>query len=113
MKNLVLIIREPETSFDHQSHEFRELSRQVRDRANWRCQQCGIHLNNDRYYLDAHHIWGTQYNTFNDLEALCIGCHAEQPISGHQRMKSETRYQEFVRKYGKRWRRLYSDLELD
>lgn len=113
MKNLVLIIREPELSFDYQSNEFRQLSRQVRERANWKCQQCGINLSNSHYYLDAHHIWGTQYNTYNDLEALCIGCHAEQPVSGHLRLKSEARYQEFMQRYGKQWRRLYSYLNLD
>lgn len=113
MKNLVLIIREPESSFDYRSQEFRKLSLQIRERANWKCQQCDIHLSNDHHFLDTHHIWGTQYNTFNDLEALCVGCHAAQPMSGHLRLKSEARYQEFMQKYGKRWRRLYSYLDLD
>lgn len=113
MSSLVLIIREPDLSFDYQSNEFRILSHQVRDQANWKCQQCGINLSNNRYYLDAHHIWGTQFNTPNDLEALCIGCHAEQPMSGHLRLKSEVRYQEFMQRYGKQWRHLCSYLNFD
>ena len=112
MKNLVLIIREPETTFDYQSKEFRKLSQRVRESVKWRCEQCGINLSNDHLYLDTHHIWGTQYNSLNDLEALCIGCHAEQSAYGHLRLKSEARYQEFMQRYGKQWRRLYSYLNV-
>ena len=110
MKNLVLIIREPEPSFDYQSEAFRELSHQVRESAKWKCEQCGINLSNDRHYLDAHHIWGTQYNSRRDLEALCIGCHAEQPGNGHLLLENEPRYQEFMKKYGKLWKHLHTYL---
>ncbi|MCY3549717.1 MAG: hypothetical protein OXH39_04600 [Candidatus Poribacteria bacterium] len=110
MKNLVLIIREFEPSFDYHSTAFRKLSHRVRKSANWRCEQCGINLSNDHLYLDAHHIWGTQYNSLSDIEALCIGCHAEQPGNGHLLLKNELRYQEFMRRYGKRWKRLHAYL---
>ena len=111
MKNLVLlIIHTPELPFDYHGEEFRKLSRRVREAANWKCEQCGISLSNDHFYLDAHHIWGTQYNSLNDLEALCVGCHSEQPGNGHLLMKNEPRYQEFMRRYGKRWKRLHVPL---
>ena len=113
MKNLVLIIREFEPSFDYQSEWFRKLSQQVRNLQIGKCEQCGINLSNDHIYLDAHHIWGTQYNSLSDLEALCIGCHAEQPGNGHLLLGNEPRYQKFMRKYGKRWKRLHTYLNFD
>lgn len=106
MKKLVLIIRKPDLSFNYQSHEFRELSRRVRDEANWECEECGINLSNDHFYLHAHHIWGTQYNSLNDLEALCIGCHSKQPGNGHLRLKEKEAFQGFIRLYGGQWRSL-------
>ena len=113
MKNLVLIIRKSEPSFDYQSRTFRSLSHWVRKSAKWKCEQCGINLSNDHLYLDAHHIWGTQYNSLSDLEALCVGCHAEQPGNGHLLLENESRYQEFMRKYGKRWKCLHAYLNFD
>ena len=110
MKNLVLVIRKSKPSFDYQSEAFRSLSHWVRKSAKWKCEQCGINLNNDHLYLDAHHIWGTQYNSLSDLEALCVGCHAEQPGNGHLLL---SRYQEFMRKYGKRWKCLHAYLNFD
>ena len=102
MKNIVLIIREPDPSFNHHSDAFRRLSQRVRELANWKCEQCGINLDDDRRYLDAHHIWGTQYNALIDLEALCVGCHAEEKTpTDHSFMKEHERYKVFMNKYRK------------
>ena len=82
------------------------LSWVCRKNAQWKCQECEIELGNersDRRFLHAHHIRGTRYNRPEDLVALCIGCHAEQPGERHQRLKSNREYQEFMDKFGAQW----------
>ncbi len=75
-------------------------SLQCRERANWQCEKCRIdlRLRPQRRFLHAHHIRGTGYNNPEDLIALCIRCHAEQP--GHSHMRNLRDYQEFTEKYG-------------
>ena len=84
------------------------LSWVCRKNAQWKCQgqECGIELGqerSDRRFLHAHHIKGTRYNKPADLRSLCIGCHAEQPGEGHQRLKGNREYQEFMEKFGAQW----------
>lgn len=79
-------------------------SLQCRERAEWKCEECGINLKSQSKFLHAHHLRGTQHNRPEDLRALCIGCHAEQPM--HGRMKSLPDYQEFMDKYGHIWKQL-------
>ena len=66
-------------------------------------KNAGMDLKLDRKFLHAHHLRGTRYNQSEDLRALCIGCHAEQPR--HQ-MKGLPYYLEFIKKYGHIWKQL-------
>ena len=94
------------TLFDYQSpwwQDYSWLYRHVRD---WRCEECQLSLNSDRQYLHTHHISGTQHNEPNDLKALCIACHSEQPGTNHQKLKSLQDYHEFMERYGNQWRLL-------
>ena len=45
--------------------------------------------------------------------SICVSCHAEQPGHGHLLLENEPRYQEFMRKYGKQWKRLHTYLNFD
>ena len=74
------------------------LSLQCRERAKWKCQECGLNLKDQSKFLHAHHLRGIQYDQPKDLIALCVGCHAEQP--GHDRMKSLPYYLEFMKIHG-------------
>ncbi|MCY4552794.1 MAG: hypothetical protein OXC79_03895 [Candidatus Poribacteria bacterium] len=91
-----------EPFFNYSSGEWQKRSQKCREKANWKCEQCRIDLNNDRRFLVAHHKWGTRFNDPQDLMALCIRCHAEQPGGGHITLKYKPDYQEFMSKYGKR-----------
>lgn len=77
---------------------------QCRDKAGWKCEECSIDLKPARKFLHAHHLRGTRYNQPEDLKALCVGCHAEQP--NHAQMKSLPYYLEFMDQYGSHWRQL-------
>ena len=76
---------------------------QCRERAKWKCDECGMDLKLTPKFLHAHHLRGTRYNQPKDLRALCIGCHAEQPR--HQ-MKDLPDYLEFMEKHGDLWKQL-------
>lgn len=90
-------------TFDYSSEAWRERSRSCRERAEWQCEQCGIDLESAPHLLHAHHKWGTEYNKPEDLKALCIGCHAEQPGSEHQTLKSYPDYLQFMERFGEEW----------
>ena len=91
-------------TFDYSSEAWRERSRACREEADWLCEQCGIDLESAPHLLHAHHRWGTRYNNPGDLEALCIGCHAEQPGFEHQTLKCYPDYLQFMDRYGEEWR---------
>ena len=78
-------------------------SLQCRKKAEWKCEECSIDLGLNRKFLHAHHLRGTRYNQPEDLRALCIGCHAEQP---RHEMKHLPYYLEFMDQYGSYWRQL-------
>ena len=89
-----------EGPFDYLSPAWQERSFACRENANWKCEQCGIDLKDDRHFLHAHHQWGTKFNDLEDLMALCISCHAKQDGDGHQLLIHYPEYQEFMKKYG-------------
>lgn len=90
----------PDVPFDYSSEAWQKRSLACRENAHWKCEQCRIDLKDDRHFLHAHHKWGTKFNDPEDLMALCIRCHAEQPGHGHETLKYDSRYQEFMKKYG-------------
>ena len=94
------------TLFDYQSPWWQDYSWLYRHVRGWQCEECQLSLNLDRQYLHTHHISGTQHNDPNDLKALCIACHSEQPGTNHEKLKSLKDYREFKEKYGERWRLL-------
>ena len=89
-----------EPFYAYSSSEWQERSQTCREKANWTCQKCGINLKSDSHFLHAHHKWGTKFDAPEDLIALCIGCHAEQPGGGHRMLKYYPDYQEFMSIYG-------------
>lgn len=92
-----------EPFFDYSSGEWRERSQKCREKANWKCEECRIDLKDDSRFLTGHHKWGTKFNDPEDLIALCIGCHAQQPGFGHRRLRYKSDYRKFMRKYGDAW----------
>lgn len=67
------------------------LSRQVREAANWTCQQCGVVLRGGySYLLHMHHIDGDHTNNKEEnLMALCVECHSQKDGLGHRLLGEE------------------------
>lgn len=87
-------------SFDYESEGWIKRSLDCRQKANWKCQKCSVNLEGDHHLLHAHHKWGTHYSAPDDLIALCIRCHSQQPGGGHSILTTYPEYQEFMKKYG-------------
>jgi len=66
----------------------RELSIIIRKNRNWKCEKCGIDFSKEkvRKFLHVHHRDGQKSNNSSDnLEVLCVRCHAERPQHAHLR----------------------------
>lgn len=70
---------------DTYTDDWDQISKSYRAKKGWRCEACGINLNQHKNLLHTHHISGVpSNNSNNNLKALCKVCHAEQP--NHQHM---------------------------
>ena len=80
-----------------------EISNDVRERAGWKCAECGVNLQRFREFLQAHHKNKMKFdNNLRNLEALCIICHSEK----HSHMSVSNEAKEIIIK-----QRLKQDLD--
>ncbi len=78
--------------------EMGEFSEEIREFLQWHCEECGVNLGAHRKFLHVHHINGQKNdNRTGNLQALCIGCHAQLPKHHHLKYKAD--YFEFRRLY--------------
>ncbi|OJU93117.1 MAG: hypothetical protein BGO19_14925 [Acinetobacter sp. 38-8] len=80
------------------SKDWRGISSSVREKSGWICEECHINLSAVEHhcFLHVHHKNGQKYNNDREnLEVLCIRCHANEP--NHQHLKSNKIYQDFMR----------------
>ncbi len=96
-----------EYEYDHDqiprlyAHNWRQIANGLKALRGWCCEQCYIDLSRHKKYLHAHHTDGdVNNNIIANLKALCIYCHAEQPL--HDHIKRQDAYQEFVSLFGPR-----------
>ena len=78
---------------------WKELSRWYRAQKNWQCESCNLQLPVNSRFLHTHHIFGRRLTTPEDLMALCIDCHSQQPGPGHEALKKTNDHSEFIIQY--------------
>jgi ribosomal protein L40E len=87
---------------NHYAVDFHETSRRYRAENGWICENehCWVDLSDPSYrrYLHTHHINAQKYDDRREnLKALCIRCHAEEPM--HEHLKYSPEYGEFMKIY--------------
>ena len=81
------------------ARDWDKIARRFKEKRHWRCEQCYLNLADDRRYLHAHHVDGDRANNaIANLKALCIRCHAAQPL--HEHIKRQDEYRAFIQQYG-------------
>ncbi len=74
------------------------LSLTYKESMNWECEICLIDLSESKLkrFLHTHHINGNTYNCRpSNLKALCVKCHANEPLHAH--MKKLSSFKEFIK----------------
>lgn len=77
--------------------DFSDISTTLRSQSGWECADCKVKIRKSehRKFLQTHHKNGARYdNRPENLEVLCMACHASRPHHSH--MKSDPRYREFL-----------------
>lgn len=68
----------PDYLFNEYSKNWTEISRRVREKANWKCENCGRNFKNDPKNLHVHHVNRMRSdNREENLAVLCKWCHTE------------------------------------
>ncbi|WP_201561073.1 HNH endonuclease [Psychrobacter sp. NC44] len=66
------------------SNDWSQISSQYRGSKKWTCEQCAVNLISHRRLLHTHHINSQKNeNNYSNLMALCVDCHAKQPMHSH------------------------------
>ena len=75
-----------------------QISREYRESVGWECELCRDNLGGEyvQRFLHLHHVNGLRHDNRNEnLRALCIKCHAEEPQ--HQHLRNHPDYVEYLR----------------
>ncbi|MGF6610458.1 hypothetical protein OKW45_005380 [Paraburkholderia sp. WSM4175] len=81
------------------SQDWSEVSERTKRQRGYRCGKCSTMLRQtDSKFLHVHHRNGQKHdNRDSNLDVLCIGCHAEEPMHGH--MKNLPDYRTYMDRY--------------
>ena len=101
---------ESDPNFDRDADEWKALSKECRERDDWKCKRCSIApKSEDTELLHAHHVLGTKYNTLEDLISLCIACHEEVHKRDDNTEDWVRKREKFQEEYGDDWENLAKD----
>lgn len=68
--------------------DWKQKSQHYRDSVHWQCEKCQVNLHDHKALLHTHHINGVKSDNNNEnLKALCIECHANEPNHDHMIVK--------------------------
>jgi hypothetical protein len=70
--------------------DWADISKKVKERFKYKCQQCGLNLLKNKTLLHTHHINGVKHdNSLSNLTPLCADCHRKQPDHQHLFIKHQ------------------------
>lgn len=87
------------------TRDWETISRQIREKHNYTCEQCGLKIEDDydKQYMHVHHKNGDKLNNKeSNLKCLCLYCHAHVDEHHYKRLTSGANkysYCTFVDKY--------------
>lgn len=77
--------------------DWSRISERIRNERGWRCDKCRVNLSEHRGLLHCHHKDGVVSNNSSDnLAALCIMCHSDEPL--HNRLKAKPKDRMLIEK---------------
>ena len=80
-------LRDPKTNRSYSvvyPKHWSAISKMYREKANWKCEECGRSFANEKHMLDVHHINGVRSDVSKaNLRVLCKEHHAKQPLHSH------------------------------
>lgn len=69
---------------------WKQISEAIREKAAYCCSNCNINLENEKYFLEVHHIDSDKKNNnYSNLKPLCVLCHATVNTNHLLNFKSE------------------------
>lgn len=84
------------------------ISKAYREKQHYTCEKCGLRIDDDynRQYIHVHHIDGNKINNKeNNLQCLCLDCHAHVNERHYKRLTTGANrilYEDFIEKFGER-----------
>lgn len=77
--------------------DWNQVSERMKRQRGFQCERCEACLPGQlTKFLQTHHKNGLKYdNSDGNLEVLCIGCHADEPMHGH--IKAQALYREYLK----------------
>jgi hypothetical protein len=74
----------------HYTDDWKDVSKKVRAKFDYQCQQCRVDLSQHKSLLHVHHINGVKSdNSASNLTPLCCDCHRKQPDHQHMFIKHD------------------------
>lgn len=72
--------------------DWSSISHRYRSSKNWKCEECGVDLEDNKKLLHCHHINGVKQDNHSwNLKALCVECHSKQSSHNHMRVIKKDR----------------------
>lgn len=73
-----------DSQLNQYASNWKQISSKYRESQNWTCEQCNVDLSGNQSLLHTHHINSQKNENHNsNLMALCVHCHANQPMHSH------------------------------
>jgi len=79
---------------------WKQISEAYREKKHFICEECSVNLENDKFFLEVHHIDKNRLNNKEDnLKSLCVLCHSKKHPNNYNKGTNLFKINEFRKKY--------------